>query len=71
MGYKGTETFQLRVKNQDARSVIEEWLERNVQTDIKVRRAKTRGHIVVETKDVIFSAFVQRNYPGCQVDIKE
>lgn len=69
--YKGTETFRLLIKNREAHSIVEEWTERNVQTDLRLRRAKTRGHVVIETKDVIFASFVQKNWPSCQVDIKE
>ena len=69
--YKGTETFRLLVKKHEASSIIDEWAEREIQSDVRVRRAKTRGHVVIETKDVIFSSFVQKNWPSCQVDIKE
>ena len=69
--YKGTETFQLLVKKSEACSIINEWAERDIQTDVRLRRAKTLGHVVVETKDVVFSAYVQRNWPSCQVNIKE
>ena len=69
--YKGTETFHLMEKNSEVRSIIEEWVEHNIQSDMKVRRSKVRGHVVIETKDVIFSAYVQKNWPGCQVHIEE
>ena len=69
--YKGTETFRLLVKKHEAHSIIDEWAEREIQSDVLVRRAKTRGHVVIETMDVIFASFVQKNWPSCQVDIKE
>ncbi len=69
--YKGTETFQLLVKNFDSRAIIDDWLERNIQTDIRIRRAKTPGHVVIETKDVMFANSVRMFHPGCQVHIKE
>lgn len=59
------------VKRSDVRSIIDEWAEHDIQSDVRVRRAKTRGHVVIETKDVVFSAYVQRNWPNCQVNIKE
>ena len=71
MEYKGTETFQLLVKSANARSVIEEWTEREIQSDLRVRRAKTKGHVVIETKDVMFASLIQRYYPNCKVNIKE
>lgn len=71
MSYKGTETFQLLIKNYHATILIDKWLEQDVQTDLRVRRAKTGGHIVIETKDVLFANFVRESFPGCQVNIKE
>lgn len=71
MAYKGTETFQLLVKNHEASLIIDDWAERNMQSDIRVRRAKTNGHVVIETKDVLFAARIKRSYPNSQVNIKE
>lgn len=71
MEYKGTETFQLLVKSANALSVIEEWTERDIQSDLRVRRAKTKGHVVIETKDVMFASLIQRYYPNCKVNIKD
>ena len=69
--YKGTETFQLLVKGHEARSIVEEWTERCIEADLRLRRAKTRGHVVVETRDVMFAAYIQRHYPACLVNIKQ
>ena len=69
--YKGTETFQLLIPADSSRSVIEEWMERGVQSDIRLRRARTRGCVVVETRDVMFAAFVQRGYRVLRVNIKD
>ncbi len=71
MAYKGTETFQLLVKIHEASLIIDDWAERNMQSDIRVRRAKTNGHVVIETKDVLFAARIKRSYPNSQVNIKE
>ncbi|MDA6859552.1 hypothetical protein OSL44_24910, partial [Escherichia coli] len=35
--------------------VLDDWLERNIQSDLKVRRAKMPGHVVIETGDVLFA----------------
>lgn len=69
--YTGTETFQILLKGREAASVVEDWTERNIQTDIRLRRAKTKGCVVVETKDVIFARNIIVWYPGCQVVIKK
>lgn len=71
MAYKGTETFQLLVKIHEASLIIDDWAERNMQSNIRVRRAKTNGHVVIETKDVLFAARIKRSYPNSQVNIKE
>lgn len=71
MAYKGTETFQLLVNNHEVSLIIDDWAERNMQSDIRVRRAKTNGHVVIETKDVLFAARIKRSYPNSQVNIKE
>ena len=68
--YKGTEMFQLLVSKHDAASIIDEWAEREMKTDIRIRRARTRGHVVVETRDVLFASFINRYYPYCKVNIK-
>lgn len=68
--YTGTETFQILLQGREAVGVMEDWLERNIQTDIRLRRAKTKGCVVVETKDVIFARNIIVWHPGCKVVIK-
>lgn len=68
--YKGTETFQILVKNHEASSVLQDWVDKNLESDLRIRRAKTRGHVVIETNDVLFANHVMSWYPGCQVNIK-
>lgn len=69
--YKGNETFQILVKGHEAKGVLETWVDRNLETDLRFRKAKTRGHVVIETKDVLFANHVRLWYPGCQINIKE
>lgn len=69
--YKGTETFQLLVKATDAVGIVDDWVERNIQADLRLRRAKTRGHVVIETHDVVFAQAIRAWHPSCQVNIKE
>ena len=42
--YTGTEVFQILLDGSSSRAVLDDWLERNIQSDLKVRRAKTPGH---------------------------
>lgn len=53
--YTGTEVFQILLDGSSSRAVLDDWLERNIQSDLKVRRAKTPGHVVIETGDVLFA----------------
>ena len=69
--YKGTETFQLLVKSGEAVGIVNDWAERGLECDLRLRRAKTRGHVVIETRDVIFASNIQKWHPSCQVCIKE
>lgn len=68
--YTGREVFQLLLKGEDARYVVNDWVERNVQSDLRIRRAKTRGCVVIETTDVVFANNVVQWYPDAKVAIK-
>ena len=70
-GIKGNETYQLLLERKEAASVADEWTERNIQGDLRIRRAKTRGHIVVETKDPVFASYIVQWHPGCKVNIRK
>ena len=48
--YTGNETFQILIKKSEARDIVEDWAERNMDCDLRLRKAKTRGHVVVELK---------------------
>ena len=69
--YKGTETFQLLVRGVEAPGIVEDWAERNLACDLRLRRAKTRGSVVIEVNDPVFAANVKNWHPDCQVHIKE
>ncbi len=67
----GKELFQLLVRNEDARSVVEEWVARRIETDLRIRKAKTRGYRVIETTDILFANYVRTHYRDCKVNIKK
>ena len=67
----GKELFQLLVRNEDARSVVEEWDERRIETDLRIRKAKTRGYRVIETTDILFAKYVMTHYRDCKINIKQ
>ena len=63
-------TIQLLVRDSEAAEIAEDWARRSIECDLRLRRAKTPGHVVVETKNVIFANHVRRWHPGCQVYIR-
>ncbi len=38
--------YQILLKEQEAEAVVDDWVERNIQSDLRLRRAKTKGHVV-------------------------
>lgn len=67
----GKLVFQLLVKDFETRSVVDEWVARRIETDLRIRKAKTRGFRVVETTDVLFANYVRTHYKDCKVNIKK
>ena len=63
--------YQILLKEQEAEAVVDDWVERNIQSDLRLRRAKTKGHVVIETRDVMFARNIQVWLPSCQINIKE
>ena len=63
--------YQLLLRKEEAVAVVDDWAERNIRSDLRLRRAKTPGHVVVETRDVMFARNIQLWHPGCKVHIKE
>lgn len=68
--YTGTETYQILLPAHEVAEISEEWIERKIESDLRLRRAKTEGCVVVETRDVIFARNIIVWHPGCQVNIK-
>ena len=69
--YTGHETFQLMVKKELLRGVVEEWAERNLACDLRIRRARTPGYGVLETKDLMFARSVLLYYGAERVAIRK
>ena len=63
--------YQLLLKGHEAAAVVDDWVERNIASDLRLRRAKTPGHIVVETRDVMYARNIQIWHPSCKVNIKD
>lgn len=63
--------YQLLLPKDEAAEVARDWAERNIESDLRLRKAKTRGHIVIETRDVMFARNIQVWHPSCQINIKD
>lgn len=63
--------YQLLLPKGEAAEVARDWAERNIESDLRLRKAKTRGHIVIETRDVMFARNIQVWHPSCKVNIKD
>ena len=63
--YTETEVFRYCWTEIPVWSVLDDWLERNIQSDFKVRRAKTPGRVVIETGDVFLHVRADME-PSCK-----
>ena len=63
--------YQLLLPKDEAAEVARDWAERNIESDLRLRKAKIRGHIVIETQDVMFARNIQVWHPSCKVNIKD
>lgn len=62
-------TFQILVDNWSLGGIVEDWYETNQECDLRLRKAKTKGHTVIETKGVMFASRIVRWHPGVKVNI--
>ena len=69
--YKEGDTIQLLIAGTHISAVIEDWLERHRECDIKLRRAKTKGCVVLETTDIIYAAHIVQWFPNVKTNIKK
>lgn len=69
--YKKGDTIQLLIHGSHIGAVMEDWLDGNRECDIKVRRAKTKGCIVLETTDIIYAAHIVQWFPNVKTNIKK
>ncbi len=61
---KNPEIYLMLLPNDRVADVLEDWLARNLACNLTLRRAKTKGHTVIETSDVIFAARIKQ-WHGC------
>lgn len=68
-GYPSGTRFLLLVHHDDVAGIVDDWFEGNFCCDLRLRRAKTKGCIVVETTDALYASRIYRYHPGIRVEI--
>lgn len=62
--------YQLLVKKDAAGGIVDDWAERNETCDLRIRRAKTKGCVVIETDNPMYANNIRMWHPGCRVNIR-
>lgn len=68
--YHPGDIIQLLLHGSHAANVMTEWWETNRTSDLRWRRAKTKGCAVLETTDLMFAAHIVQWYKETKVNIK-
>lgn len=69
--WRAGDVIQLLVPSDRIGWLMEEWLLRGAEADIRVRRAKTKGHVVIETRYLLYASWVVQHTSGAKVNIKK
>lgn len=69
-GYKEGDTVQLLIQGSHIGAVLDDWNESHRECDMRVRRAKTKGCVVLETTDILYASRIVQWFPGVKVNIK-
>ena len=69
--YREGDTIQLLIAGSHIGAVLEDWLESYRECDIRVRRAKTKGCVVLETTDIIYASHIVQWFPNVKNNIKK
>lgn len=69
--YREGDTIQLLVHGSHIGAVMNDWLESHRECDIRVRRAKTKGYVVLETTDIIYASHIVQWFPNVKTNLKK
>jgi hypothetical protein len=70
--YRDGDTIYILMDGYAARGVMEEWMDRNYACDLVIHRSrKHKGMVVIETKDVMWSARIIQWHKCEQVTYKK
>ena len=61
------EKYLILLDRDSTESVLEHWLNTEKECDLRLRRAKTPKHFVIEVTDPIFAAGIVQWYPTARV----
>ena len=64
--YIVNESILLLVNSAAARVILDDWLDEGVESDIRIRRAKTAGHVVIETT----MCYLRQGSAGCALSAR-
>lgn len=65
-----TGLYQLLVNGKDAAYIIDDWVARNYDFDMRVRRAKTKGKVVIELTDPLYASKLTEQF-NARLNIKK
>lgn len=68
--YKDGDVILLRVKATAVGDVLSDWYCRGRMADLRVRRARTPGYAVIETKDARYATFLLRTLYDIKADYR-
>lgn len=63
--------YQLLLPRIEAVKVAEAWLACDIEADLRLRKSKTRGYVVIETENAMYARNIQSEYPSCEWNIKD
>ena len=67
--YTKGDRFQILIPSSEVSGVVDDWASRNIACDLRLRRAKTHGFVVVELEDVIYARNIIIWHPDSRVNI--
>lgn len=68
----GREVYAFTMKGSDVMYVVNDWNEKNTQSNLRVRRYKDKhGFAIIETMDVMFAAYILQWYPEAEITVSQ
>ena len=61
--------YQVLLSGARALDMLDDWLSGSYEADVRVRRAKAKRMVVLETTVVVFASRMVMRNPGCMVNI--